>query len=352
MIPYQIRSVQLLNLVRDIKNESLIPQPYFQRNLVWRETHKKDLIDTILSGYPFPLIFISQGEIDVENMKTTSCIVDGQQRCDAIVSFIDGKFKVNGRYFSEFSEKEKADFFKYEIPVCEVDVLNTSNEVQEMFKRINRTSNSLTQIEKTASEYGASYFMLVAKLISDQIDLSKDMSNTDDITIDPNIPDDFVDWARTKDVENIKKLLTSDKIFSVFEISKKVNLQYALNLMCTYMDGFYDRNEKVSDNLEMYINDFDRKDDLLDNFEKTAKIFLGLKLEKKSMWYRKANSFTLFIYISDLISKGKPIDINEFKKKLLEFSPNSEYQLAVREGINNKKHRVIRNNHLVDFFNY
>lgn len=350
MIPYQIRSVQLLNLVRDIKNESLIPQPYFQRNLVWREAHKKDLIDTILSGYPFPLIFISQGEIDVENMKTTSCIVDGQQRCDAIVSFIDGKFKVNGRYFSEFSEKEKADFFKYEIPVCEVDVLNTSDEVQEMFKRINRTSNSLTQIEKTASEYGASYFMLVAKLISDQIDLSKDVKNTDDITIDPNIPDDFMDWARNQNITHIKKILTNDKIFTALEISKKVNLQYALNLMCTYMDGFYNRNDNISDNLQNYVDNFDRKDDLLHNFENTAAIFLGLKLDKKSMWYRKANFFTLFIYISDLLSKGQSIEVDSFKKKLLTFEPNEDYQIAAREGVNNKKERKFRNDFLKYFF--
>lgn len=44
MIPYQIRSIQLLNLVRDIKTNSLIPNAYFQRNLVWRDVHKKDLI--------------------------------------------------------------------------------------------------------------------------------------------------------------------------------------------------------------------------------------------------------------------------------------------------------------------
>lgn len=254
--------------------------------------------------------------------------------------------------FLNFQKKEKADFFKYEIPVCEVDVLNTSDEVQEMFKRINRTSNSLTQIEKTASEYGASYFMLVAKLISDQIDLSKDTKNTDDITIDPNIPDDFMDWARSKNVTHIKKLLTNDKIFSALEISKKVNLQYALNLMCTYMDGFYNRNENISDNLQTYIDDFERKDDLLSNFEHTAAIFLNLKLDKKSMWYRKANFFTLFIYISDLLSKGQSIDIDSFKKKLLTFEPNEEYQISAREGVNNKKERMFRNSYLQDFFGH
>ncbi len=48
MIDYRVRSVSLLNLVNDIRSKKLIPDAYFQRNLVWRETHKVDFIDTIL----------------------------------------------------------------------------------------------------------------------------------------------------------------------------------------------------------------------------------------------------------------------------------------------------------------
>ena len=112
MIPYKIRSLPLINLVREIRNETLIPQAYFQRNLVWREVHKKELIRTISLGFPFPMIFISKGEIDIEKMSTTSCIIDGQQRCDAITSFVDNDFPVDGKYFRDFTEDEKNDFGK------------------------------------------------------------------------------------------------------------------------------------------------------------------------------------------------------------------------------------------------
>lgn len=78
-----------LDLVNDIKNGKLIPDAYFQRNLVWRDIHNKDFIKTILLGYPFPQIFISKGKVNVANMTTTSCIVDGQQRTNAITQFID-----------------------------------------------------------------------------------------------------------------------------------------------------------------------------------------------------------------------------------------------------------------------
>lgn len=57
MIEYRVRSISLLNLVNDIRQGRLIPDAYFQRNLVWREVHKRDFIETILKGYPFPQIF-------------------------------------------------------------------------------------------------------------------------------------------------------------------------------------------------------------------------------------------------------------------------------------------------------
>lgn len=341
MIPYQIRSVQLINLVRDIKNGTLIPNAYFQRNLVWRDIHKKELIQTILLGYPFPLIFISQGGIDVEKMTATSCIVDGQQRCDAIESFIDGDYKVDGRFFSEFSEAEKTTFFKYEIPVCEIDILNTDTQVLDMFKRINRTSNSLTNIEKIASEFGATYYMLVARLLADQIEIKDEMPE-EDLTIDPNIPEDFIDWAKSLKLEYITKLLTDERIFSKRDVSRKVNIQYTLNLMSTYVDGFYNRNDKIEDNLNTYADTFEIKDLLVNNFESTANIFLSLNLPDKSPWYNKANFFSIFIYISNLISKGEAIDIQALKIKLENFNFSNEYKIAAKEGVNNLKERQLR----------
>ncbi len=78
MIKYHVRSRDLVSIYNEIKAKRLIPDAYFQRNLVWRDIHKQDFIKTILLGYPFPQIFISKGIVDVTAMQTTSCIVDGQ----------------------------------------------------------------------------------------------------------------------------------------------------------------------------------------------------------------------------------------------------------------------------------
>lgn len=348
MIPYQIRSVQLLNLVRDIKNGNLITNAYFQRNLVWREVHKKDLIKTILDGYPFPLIFISKGEIDVNEMISTSCVVDGQQRANAIVCFINNDFSVDGKYFRDFNEQEKSEFFKYEIPVCELDIKNTDSRVLDIFQRINRTSDSLTAIEKKASEYGASYFMLVCQFLCEQIEVDTSEIDGEDFKLDPNIPNEFLIWAQENEIKckNFQNLITDKRIFSIREISRKVNLQYTLNIVSTYLGGFYNRNDKVDEYLENYLIDFDIKNEVLNAFDRTAKFYLELEIDDKSIWFNKANMFSLFI----ALLKFK--NIYDLDKCLLDTMLNgftekdvyeNEYRIAAKEGTNNLKERRIRN---------
>lgn len=346
MIPYQIRSSQLINIVRDIKSGSLITDAYFQRNLVWREIHKKELIKTILDGYPFPLIFISKGEIDVERMMSTSCIVDGQQRTNAIVAFIDNEFSVNNEYFRDFSEDRKSEFFKYEIPVCELDIKNTDERVLDIFQRINRTSDSLTSIEKKASAYGASYFMLVCQMLCQQIELSD--LNDDDFKLDPNIPEDFIEWGRVFEnkCQNFKSLITDRRVFSSREIARKVNLQYTLNIVSTYLGGFYNRNDKIDEYLEIHLEDFDMKEIVVEKLDEAARFYLSLDLDDKSIWFNKANMFSLlivFINYENLEKLDKPL----LEKRLRDFAGEGIYEdyyrIAAKEGTNNLKERKIRN---------
>src|SRR5690349_2295677 len=98
---YKVESRPIIDLARDIRAGRLILSPYFQRELVWRDTHKRDFIDTILQGFPFPLIFISRGKIDVERMQATSMLVDGQQRLSTIMDYLNDVFQVDSKKFSE-----------------------------------------------------------------------------------------------------------------------------------------------------------------------------------------------------------------------------------------------------------
>ncbi|WP_337942608.1 DUF262 domain-containing protein [Parabacteroides sp.] len=343
MVDYRVRSISLLDLVNDVRSGKLIPDAYFQRNLVWRDVHNKDFIKTILLGYPFPQIFISKGKVNVSSMTTVSCIVDGQQRTNAIIKYIDNQFDVDGRLFEDLNELEKTNFLKYEIAVIELDLSNDDPKVQEIFQRINRTSNALSSIEKMASEYSTSEYMLVAKLLCDQININIEDVN-DNFKEDPNIPKIFYDWANTVKVRKSQLLFTGKNVFTAREISRKVHLQHTLNIMTSIISGFFNRNDKTNELLNDYFENFDIKDEIVNLFEKAATIFLDFKFGSKSFWHSKSNFFSLFIVICNHREYFEN-NFHEIKLKLNEFAENApeEYRLAASEAVNNKRERQLRN---------
>jgi Protein of unknown function DUF262 len=351
MIEYRVRSVSLLNLVNDLQTGRLIPDAYFQRNPVWREVHKRDFIKTILLGYPFPQIFISKGRVNVVSMSTVSCIVDGQQRSNAIVGFINGMFDVDGRKYTDLTDIEKAEFLKYEVAVIELDLENDDPKVQEIFQRINRTSNSLTSIEKLASQYSTSEYMLVAKLLADQISL--DRGEDEDFREDPNIPDDFYNWARTKNVKQFVKLLNDKGVFSAHEVARKTNLMHVLNIMAAIIGGFSNRNEKATEHLDDYALVFDVKDDLVLALERAADFILKLGLRVRSYWLNKANVFSLIVAVVNVQKAGIRLSALKVKQALEAFESSlpEDYKLSAAEAVNGTKARQLRNKYLVELLN-
>ena len=346
MIEYRVRSVSLLNLVNDIRAGRLIPDAFFQRNLVWRDVHKRDFIETILKGYPFPQIFISKGKIDVETMTTVSCIVDGQQRCNALTGFIDGHFEVGGKTYYSLSEAQKSDFLKYDIAVIELELENDDPKVQEIFQRINRTSTSLTLIEKLASAYSTSEYMLVGKLLADQISL--DRSGEDDFREDPNIPDDFYVWAAKQRVKSFHKLMNDRGVFTTQEIARKTNLLHTLNVMSAVLGGFSNRNEKATELLDDYAFSFPQRDEVVRDLERAAEFLLKLGYRGKSSWTNKANIFSLMVAVVAIQKDGKSIEPNRVRQALddFEMSLPADYKLAAAEAVNGTKSRQLRNHYL------
>ena len=344
MIKYIVRSRDLIGIYNEIKAKRLIPDAYFQRNLVWRDIHKQDFIKTILLGYPFPQIFISKGTVDVENMVTTSCVVDGQQRTNAIIDFIENKFSVDGRYFKDMTSAEKESFLKYDVAVIELDVDNNDPSVKEIFQRINRTANSLTAIEKMASQYAPSEFMFVARLFVDDVDLE----NSEEFQIDPNIPPQLIDWGKKQNISSTQELLLNSKVFSDREIIRKVPLQYTLNLMATILSGYFHRNEGSRECLDNYADEFPAKELITTIMEKTAKEILGLKLPEKSIWLNKAPFFTLYAELANHIRAEKPIASEVLRNALTKFEQDvpKDFELAAREAVNNKQERITRGEHV------
>lgn len=349
MINYHVRSRDLVTVINEIKAGRLILDAYFQRALVWREAHKQDFIKTLLLGLPCPQFFVSKGTIDVERMQTTSCVVDGQQRLNAISEYIDGAFRVEGRSYQELSGDEKSTFLKYELATIELDVDNNDPVVKEIFQRLNRTANSLTSIEKLASQYAPSEFMLVASHLTGELSY-EDGDDETRYRIDPAIDPEFFGWAANHPASSFSDLIQDSGVFRTHELSRKVHIMYVLNLMSTYLDGFFNRNEKSRELLDDYADFFPDKEDVVLDFCAAAEAWGELGIESGSYWCNKANFFSLITLLVANERDSIQLDLNGFGRALRDFENNvpSDYRLAATEAVNNTKQREIRHKYLFE----
>lgn len=344
---YQVRSRQLVDVANELKAKRLILAPYFQRKLVWRESHKADFIRTILDGYPFPEVFFSRGRINLNDMTSTSSVVDGQQRLTTIVEFLNDKLEVDGRKFSTLAASEKEAFLKYEIAVIELDLASDDARVIEMFKRLNRTFYALSSIERQATEYASSEFMLVAKFLAGEIgqyneDLDQFTLDVERVEQDPNISEIFLRWCKSQDIGQYQLWLLRSDTFSAHEISRQVHLQYTLLVMSTLLHGIFQRNEGVKDDLELRASSFEEREQIVRRLNDAASL---IELANPgTFWRRKANAFSLIV-ATDAARTQNIVPANaNFKERIDAFAnePGDAYSLAAKEGVNNRRERQLR----------
>lgn len=60
----------------------------FQREYVWTQKQKSELIESILMGIPIPIVYLFQTK------DTIVQVVDGRQRIAAIIEFMNDEFRL------------------------------------------------------------------------------------------------------------------------------------------------------------------------------------------------------------------------------------------------------------------
>ncbi|MFD8353327.1 DUF262 domain-containing protein, partial [Streptomyces coelicoflavus] len=91
-----VRSESVQKLYTDYLADRFSVNRRYQRKLVWTVEEKCDLVDSILSDLPIPLILVA--EISGES-GTSYELIDGMQRLNAIFSFIENEFDIDGQFF-------------------------------------------------------------------------------------------------------------------------------------------------------------------------------------------------------------------------------------------------------------
>lgn len=143
-------------------NNQLELSPKFQRNSVWSDNARSYLIDTIISGYPIPKVFIRQ-KLNVQTRLSIREVVDGQQRLRTILSFVKDGFKISkkhnakygGLFFSQLSSVDddiQSIILNYEIST-DLLVNMADADVLDVFGRLNSYAVILNEQEKLNSNH-------------------------------------------------------------------------------------------------------------------------------------------------------------------------------------------------------
>src|ERR1700693_4004453 len=91
----QGRSIQ--SMYGDFREGKLIVNRRYQRKLFWTLEEKRKLIDSILHDYPVPLILLAELRSGTHAGKFE--IIDGMQRLNAIFTFIEHGYDLDGKRF-------------------------------------------------------------------------------------------------------------------------------------------------------------------------------------------------------------------------------------------------------------
>ena len=337
-------SLKISDVYEKFDKELWIVDNTYQRRKVWGEKDNIRLIETILLELVIPEIFIWDCDTNPNTGKTTTHIVDGQQRINAIFEFISDKFSLKERHlldksameqyenktFSELDDEVKKKIWKYELSIVNLNSGFTIEQIRNMFYRLNLTDYSLNEQEKRNS------------LDSEFGKVAEDLANLD-----------F--WA-------------DKKVFSPLDIRRMNDVEYCSSILVLSREGIIDQTR--SDKLDQMYSDFV---DVYPDAEKdTKKIMDAIDLinklcseETASFVNKKTQMYTLFSLVFDFIDNDTLISedsieyfkqfvksYNAFKNGFdLEFDVDShkkayeminKYKLASSEGVNKLNNRMLR----------
>lgn len=261
-------------LLKMEREGSLIPTPEFQRRAVWTTPDKVAFIETILAGFPFPEIYTAAGNVDTTTGEAVELLVDGQQRLRTIKDYFNGvsPFRLSRaiRRYKDLEEDEKKSFLNYDVAVRNLGLLD-EERIREVFKRMNRTSYSLNDMERFNAVYLGEFKKFSELIASDSI---------------------FSDY----------------KIFSANDIRRMKDVVYGASLVTTMMSQYFHRDDEVEEYLARYNDDFPDRSKIYARFLATVAYLRELDLPKEIRAFKKADFYTLFVEIDrQLTSKLKPV---------------------------------------------
>jgi 5-methylcytosine-specific restriction endonuclease McrA len=164
---YTIDNVTLM-----FRHHQIDLQPGFQRRSVWTSSDRRRLVQSIMSNYPLPSIFLYKRE--TRGGRLVYAVIDGKQRLETILMFTrEGRFKrdafdvrldlgdgrdwIDWRDIKRWYPQVRAAFTSYKLQI--VEVTGDLSQIVDLFVRINSTGKPLTSGEKRNARFYNSPFL-------------------------------------------------------------------------------------------------------------------------------------------------------------------------------------------------
>ncbi len=322
----------------------LIIDTSYQRRSIWVLQDKIRLIETILLDLVIPEVFFWPSNTDVSTGDTLTHIVDGQQRINSIVEFIDGKFKLEEKHlldkekgqkycnksFDKLDDSDKGKIWTYNLPVVNIDRQLTKEEITNMFYRLNLTNYSLNPQEKRHSK---------ESVFGDEAEKLSNLNFWKDLRLFS-----FTDAKRMKDVEYCSTIyiLAKEGITSQTD-NKKINAYYE-----DYAEEFdkdYNLTEKIKEAMDIIEKLNDKT--TISFISKKAQMYtlfcFSFKLMDNNINYSDEifERFKLFVLAYNKFRNEFDIDFHDGNLRKIN-EEIKKYKLASSEGVNKVGNRVLR----------
>ena len=314
-------------LLTSIRNETLVLQPQFQRNLVWSNKHKSKFIQTVLDGYPFPEIYIAADKVNPNTGEGMEMLVDGQQRLTTLYQYFntspDLKLSKGITTYSDLSHEEKLNFLEYAVVVRYLGKLDNDMMI-EIFERINSTNYTMYAMEVHNSRYDGEIKQFAEELANHS----------------------FFD---------------NHYVFNTTEEQRMGDVRFTLSVIITVMLTYFNLEKEFESYLRHYNDEFDEKQRLETQFEEVFQFIDECDIDENSRAWKKSDLFTLLVEIHRALFKTKKkLKSVEVGKRLQRFydlvdksartdeefaTENSriqEYYKAAIQGTNSRTSRIKR----------
>lgn len=266
---YTTRSVAWLRKV--MLSKELDQRPPFQRNPVWSERQKSALIETILLEYPIPEVYMQ--ELTEADGNQKFIIVDGQQRINSVLSFLEGDFdltlddsKWHGLAFDDLAAEDKKKIYEYSFVVRVLPEVPDA-QLRDIFLRINRYTMTLNPQELRHATYWGPF-----------IKLMEELSNLD-----------F--WSYSG-------------LFSSNDKRRMLDVEFISELAVAFLNGAQNKKKNLEEYYQIYEKEFEQEEKLRTAFTKIiTEIEAILPNIRETRWRKKSDFYTLFLYMARFLDR-------------------------------------------------